>query len=339
VRGNLVKNFDADESTGNTAVYGIVLGNASPTVTSTFSDVSNNRVIDDQVHYSTGTVCSVSGPTSTTCLTSGSSRWLYSSGATWSQAWPNRYIFIASTPYQIRAFYSANYIELETAVPVFSSSGVAYSLTWTIANGYYLGANIVNFTNNYGYVMSPSAGAGYMTGYPNSGWICDVSGDTIQNLANNTFISPRQSVVNPSCANNYNYYNQSPTPVGGVSCANSAGTLMVSCASSATALYTMPNIATSDIGGVLFRYDASIACTSATTSATAILTLGYTDVSGTAQTVTAGTATCTTLGSASIVSLSGTFMMYGSSSVTYNVTTANSPQYQARVMIYQETTQ
>lgn len=330
VMGNIVSNAEADDfaAGGDSQEYGIVTGNSSSSVTTTYNDVSFNRVIDDQQSYSTGTVCTVSGPTSTTCQTSGTSRWLYSAGATWSQAWSNRYISISGTAYMIRGFFGAHYIEFENTV-AFIGTGTSYSLNWTMNGGYYLGSPIINFTNNFGYVAHQ-----YMLGYPSQGMITDVSGTVITNLVNNNFLSARQNVCSSTAVCKYPYYNQSPNVVGGISCTQA------NCASAATALYTMPNITTGSggVSGILFRYDASVACTASGAAATAILQLGYTDVSGTAQTVTAGTATCTTLGASSAVSLSGTFMMYGNSAVTYKVTQATTPSFQARVMIYQETT-
>jgi hypothetical protein len=331
VRGNLVKNPQADSFNGFAAEYGIYLGSSSPSLTTTFDDVSGNRVIDDQIRAS-GTGCSVASPSSTTCLTSGTSLYFYSSGAAWTPAISNRYIFVGKTAYMVRNFYSSHYLEFEHAT-AYLPSGTSWSMTSTMGYGYYLGANIVNFSDNFGYVAHQ-----HVQGYPGGGWITDISGNKIISLRNNHFISARQAVCSNTASCNYNYYNQTHNPVGGASCANTAGSGMVVCPSSLTTLYTMPNIATSQVGGVLFSYLANIDCASANTGATAILTLSYRDVSGTTQTVTAGTATCTTLGAASTSSLSGTLMMYGNSAVSYEVTTANSPNYQARVVIFQETT-
>ena len=332
VRGNIVHNPDADNAAGNTGAYGISIQNASSTVTTLFDDVSNNRVIDDQTGYNTGTVCSVSGVSSTTCLTTGTSRYLYSSGATWSQGWTNRYIYVGAgtTPLMIRGIYGTHYVELATAA--LELTGTTYQFVGpTLDYGYYLGSSILNFTDNLG-IVNPPTGGGFFKSYPNGGWITDAAGITITNLANNAFISPRQKVCSDTSHCLYNYYNQAHVPVGGISCTQA------NCASNATALYTLPNIATSQVNGFLFHYDASVQCTSSTATATAILQLAYTDVSGTAQTITAGTATCTTLGAASVASLSGNFLIYGNSAITYKVTAANTPLYQAKVLIYQEST-
>lgn len=328
VGGNFVQNPDADAASGNDASYGIAIGNASAAVSTTYDYVSNNKVIDDQQTYSTGTVCSVASVSSTTCLTTGTSRYLYSAGATWSPAWSNRYIFIASVPIMIRGFYGVHYIELESAI-AFVGSGTAYSLTWSMNGGYYLGSPIINFTGNFGYVAQQ-----FMRAYPSDGMITDVSGTVITNLANNNFISARQAVCSSTAVCKYPYYNQSPIPQGGVSCTQAT------CASTATALYTMPNIATGSggVSGIQFKVEAEVDCTSAVASSTATLQIGWTDVGGFAQTVTAGTATCTTLGASSMSSLSRNITMSGNSAVTYKITQASSPNFQARVMIYQETT-
>jgi hypothetical protein len=101
------------------------------------------------------------------------------------------------------------------------------------------------------------------------------------------------------------------------------------CASSATTFYVAPLT-------TLYRINAAVACTSSTSVATAILTLKYTDPSSTVQTLTVATATCTTLGSASVANMIQEALISTGTNVQYNVTTANSPNYQARIAVYQE---
>lgn len=331
IRGNLVKNYNADNFSAATdsTHYGISAGDASSTVPTVISDFSGNQVIDDQVVYSTGNVCSVSSPSSTTCLSAGSSTYLYSAGATWSPGWSNRYIFVGGTPYMIKQFYAPHYIELQYSTAFIAST--AYTLNYSFYNGYNLGTNIIRFDSNYCYIAANP----YGRGYPSGGCITDVGGKTIQNgPTNNHFITPRQYVG----GTNYNNYNQSPQVASSITCTQAT------CATSPTALYTMPDITTGSggVSGVLFKIEADVACTTTVSTATATLQIGYTDVSGTAQTATATAATCTTLGASSVASFGTNVMMYGNagsgqSVLTYKITQANSPQFQARIVVNQLT--
>jgi hypothetical protein len=101
------------------------------------------------------------------------------------------------------------------------------------------------------------------------------------------------------------------------------------CASSATTFYTT-GVTT------LYRINASVNCTSATAAATAILTVRYTDPSSTVQILTLTTATCTTLGASSLSVLMQSMAVLTGTNIQYNVTTVNSPNYQARIAVYQE---
>lgn len=101
------------------------------------------------------------------------------------------------------------------------------------------------------------------------------------------------------------------------------------CASSATTFYAT-GVTT------LYRINASVACTSSTATATAILIIKYTDPSSTVQTITLATATCTALGSASVASLDQGMAILTGTNIQYSVTAANSPNYQARIAVYQE---
>ncbi len=101
------------------------------------------------------------------------------------------------------------------------------------------------------------------------------------------------------------------------------------CASSATTIYVSP-------ATTLYRISGGVSCTSSTATATAILAIKYTDPSNTVQTLTLGTATCTTLGVASVSNINQVALIITGTNVQYSVTTANSPNYQARVAVFQE---
>jgi hypothetical protein len=122
-----------------------------------------------------------------------------------------------------------------------------------------------------------------------------------------------------------------PIETGFVTCTQA------NCATSATTFSNFQQPTNSS----LMKADVSVVCTSAVASATVTLTITYTDPSNTVQTATTGTATCTTLGASSKASLAAPdnlFTAKGGTNVQYNVTVANAPQYQARVAIYQEST-
>jgi hypothetical protein len=118
-------------------------------------------------------------------------------------------------------------------------------------------------------------------------------------------------------------YALGPGQAGYVSCTQA------NCASSATTFLVAP-ITT------LYRINAAVACTGTTSTATAILIIKYTDPSSTVQTLTLATATCTTLGSASVASMVQEVVISSGTNVQYSVTSALSPNYQARVAVYQE---
>lgn len=119
-----------------------------------------------------------------------------------------------------------------------------------------------------------------------------------------------------------------PIEVGYVSC-----TQATPCASSASTLLTTGSAT------ALYRVDVSADCTTSTSLATVSVTITYTDPSGTVQTSSIGSAAvCTTLGSASIMNFTTPFAAKNATNIQYNVTTANTPSYQARVAIFQEST-
>lgn len=101
------------------------------------------------------------------------------------------------------------------------------------------------------------------------------------------------------------------------------------CQSSATTFMVAPVT-------TLYRINAAVACSSTVATGTAILIVKYTDVSTTVQTLTLATATCTVLGSASIANLLTTAMISSGTNIQYSVTAANTPNYQARIAVYQE---
>lgn len=85
----------------------------------------------------------------------------------------------------------------------------------------------------------------------------------------------------------------------------------------------------------LFNAAASVACDSSSAAATVLVTILYTDVSGTAQTVASAVATCTALGAASTSSLNTTFMAKTATTIQYSTTIANTPTYDVRVALNQ----
>jgi hypothetical protein len=118
-------------------------------------------------------------------------------------------------------------------------------------------------------------------------------------------------------------YALGPSSQGWISCTQA------NCASSATTIMVAPVT-------TLYRINASVACTSSTSTATSILAVKYTDPSSTVQTLTLATATCTTLGSLSVANLIQEVIISSGTNIQYSVTAALSPSYQARVAIYQE---
>lgn len=119
-------------------------------------------------------------------------------------------------------------------------------------------------------------------------------------------------------------YALGPNQAGYISC-----TQATPCASVATTLLVAPVT-------TLYRINAAVACTGSTATATAILIIKYTDPSSTVQTLTLATATCTTLGAASVASMVQEVVIASGTNVQYSVTAALSPNYQARVAVYQE---
>lgn len=84
-----------------------------------------------------------------------------------------------------------------------------------------------------------------------------------------------------------------------------------------------------------YKIDATVYCTQAVATATATLTIGYTDTSGTAQTITPAAAACTTLGASSFTQITSTIVAQNATNITYAVAIANGPKYDVRVQVYQ----
>lgn len=77
---------------------------------------------------------------------------------------------------------------------------------------------------------------------------------------------------------------------------------------------------------------ANVTCATSSATATATLTIGYTDISNTAQTGTA-VATCTTLGASSVGSFYLSVSAKASTNITAAVAIANTPTYDVRVSV------
>lgn len=81
----------------------------------------------------------------------------------------------------------------------------------------------------------------------------------------------------------------------------------------------------------LYVVDASLNCDSTSAAATVLITIAYTDISNTAQTVASSVATCTALGASSITSLSTPIQVRSGSTISYTTTIANTPTYDLRI--------
>ncbi len=139
IRGNLVREVGqggpSDRVPGY-AIYGSLV------------DVSDNLYIDEQHEYDAGTVCSVPTPTSTTCLTSGNSRWVMLRDGQWGFGWTNRVLFTSSGNLNIRAFVNSNLLELDDDSPALAA-GTHYQLYRTTYDAFQLNrAEIERFANN-----------------------------------------------------------------------------------------------------------------------------------------------------------------------------------------------
>ena len=139
IRGNVVREIGQN---GPSDVHpGYLIGG-------TVQDVSDNAYIDEQHEYDAGTICSVANPSSTVCLSSGSSRWVWLRGGEWGFGWTNRTLFTDRGNLLIHAFVSSSRLELDDNAPVLQA-GTHYHLFRTTFNAFELnGAVIERFANN-----------------------------------------------------------------------------------------------------------------------------------------------------------------------------------------------
>lgn len=95
---------------------------------------------------------------------------------------------------------------------------------------------------------------------------------------------------------------------------------------------------TTGTNNAMWVLGASIACDSSSAAATVTLTVSWTDVSNTVQTLTPSAATCTTLGSASFVDVDGKrIQVKAGTNITYSTAIANTPTYDLRIDLTQVT--
>ena len=116
-----------------------------------------------------------------------------------------------------------------------------------------------------------------------------------------------------------------PYQIGWVSCTQAT------CASSYTTV-----VATT--ATTLYSIHASADCSTSVSLATVAISIKYTDTSSTVQTISPSAAVCTTLGSASVQMVNQEVVALTGTNIQYEVTTANTPTYAARVSIHQEGT-
>ena len=139
IRGNVVREIGQNAPSDLHAGY--LIGG-------TVQDVSDNVYVDEQHEYDTGTICSVASPSSTVCLSSGSSRWVMLRGGEWGFGWTNRTLFTDRARFLIHAFISSSVLELDENVPVLQA-GTHYHLYRSTFNAFELnGAMIERFANN-----------------------------------------------------------------------------------------------------------------------------------------------------------------------------------------------
>jgi hypothetical protein len=109
----------------------------------------------------------------------------------------------------------------------------------------------------------------------------------------------------------------------------------VALASQTTALGPLTEVTPS--ADSLWTVTGSVACHSVSATANVTLTIAYTDISNTAQTVSSSAATCTTLGSSSVASLNLVIQAKSGTAIQYSTGITNSPTYDVRLTIKQET--
>src|SRR5208282_2537013 len=139
IRGNVVREIGQNAPSDVHAGY--LIGGS-------VNDVSDNVYLDEQHEYDAGTICSVANSSSTVCLSSGTSRWVWLQGGEWGFGWANRTLFTDRGDLLIRAFVSSSLLELDENTPVLQT-GTHYHLFRTTVNAFELNsAAIERFANN-----------------------------------------------------------------------------------------------------------------------------------------------------------------------------------------------
>lgn len=88
----------------------------------------------------------------------------------------------------------------------------------------------------------------------------------------------------------------------------------------------------------MWRISAQINCANTAAAATAAVTITYTDISNTSQSITVGAAAaCTTLGSASIAGFVQAFCPKAGTAINYSAAVVGSPTYDLRLTLEQIT--
>jgi len=155
------------------------------------TDVSDNVYLDEQHEYDTGTICSVENPSSTVCLSSGTSRWILLRGGEWGFGWTNRTLFTGRYNLLIRAFVSSSRMELDENAPVLPA-GTHYHLYRTTFDAFELNSAVIGrFANN----LAISATGGFRhAAVQENGTV------PIRNLSGNVF---RPYICSGKCAVDY----------------------------------------------------------------------------------------------------------------------------------------
>jgi hypothetical protein len=139
IKGNVVREIGQNAAGDVHAGYSI--GGA-------VNDVSDNVYLDEQHEYDTGTICSVASPSSSLCLSSGSSRWVSLRGGEWGFGWTDRTLFTGQGNLLIRAFVSNSLLELDEDAPALPA-GTHYHLYRDTFNAFELNSAVIErFANN-----------------------------------------------------------------------------------------------------------------------------------------------------------------------------------------------
>lgn len=94
-------------------------------------------------------------------------------------------------------------------------------------------------------------------------------------------------------------------------------------------------IITSVAADTLYVVEGEIACHTSSASATVNITIGWTDISNTAQTSSTANINCTTLGASSRIAVFAAFSAKASTNITYATAIANTPTYDVRLVVRQ----